>query len=106
MMKTEDTAKAFSARTASQLPIRGKKCHLKLVLEVAGEGVFLQAGLIILLVFSLPSSFPKSPQPFLPSSDKEGDEHRTECCSPLCHCKCAPHMMWDGGIFGTWPLCI
>lgn len=59
MMKTEDTAKAFSARTASQLPIRGKKCHLKLVLEVAGEGVCLQAGLIILLVFFFAIVFSK-----------------------------------------------
>lgn len=66
----------------------------------------LQAGIIFSVSFFVAVTFSKSPEPFLPSSDREGDEHMTECYSPLCHCICAPHMMWGSGIFGTWPLCV
>lgn len=39
---------------------------------------------MFLLVSSLFSSFPKSPQSCLPSNDKEWADHIVECFSPLC----------------------
>lgn len=101
----KDMTEVCSARTDFQLPCSKRKCHLKVFLEVAGEGVF-QGGLIFLLFSSLLSPFLKFSQPLLPSSDKEWADHMAECYSPLCDRMCAPHMVWDAGIFGMWWLCI